>query len=103
MDVALWIKIAERFRFKSLPELIAQALQHPASKTVGQRAQSHGEVALFLATQPDGFEAAQAVLKRVFECDFAEMTERELAAQTAGQLVKRLARRIAKSMGLSRI
>jgi hypothetical protein len=103
MDVALWIKIAERFRFESIPELIAQALQHPASKTVAQKAKSHGEVALFLATQPDGFETAQAVLKSVIEDDFAEMTERELAAQTAFELLNRLARRVAKSMGLGRI
>jgi glycosyltransferase involved in cell wall biosynthesis len=95
MDLALWIKIAERFRFELLPELIAYAHRHSAAKTVVEGVYCKGEVALFFATLPDGFDRATAVMN--------DLVRQELAAQTLLMLGDRTVRRIARGIGLGHV
>jgi hypothetical protein len=96
MDVALYVKISERFRFERLPKIIAYALPHPAAKTVAEGPHAKGEVALFFATLPDGFGPARAVMN--------DLIDRELAAQTllavGGREIRRFGRGIGRGIGL---
>ena len=95
MDLALWIKIAERFRFELLPELIAYAHRHSAAKTVREWPYAKGEAALIFATLPDGFGRATEVMN--------DLISEELAAQTLLVLGNRTARRFARAIGLGRV
>ena len=95
MDLALWIKIAERFQFKLLRENIACALLHSDAKTVKEWPYAQAEVALFFATLPDGFGAATAVMNHLLD--------RQLAAQTPLAVGAREIRRLARAIGLGHV
>ena len=92
MDLALWIKLTERFHFALLPELIAYVNWHSAAKTVEGWPYSKGEVALLFATLPDGFGPATAVMN--------DLISQGLAAQTLLGLGNRTVRRLARRIGL---
>jgi glycosyltransferase involved in cell wall biosynthesis len=90
MDFALWIKIAERFRFKLLPESIAYAHRHPGAKTLAKIPYCYGELALFLATLPDGFDAAANTMTKLIS---EEIDKQKLSKN-------RTLRRIARGLGI---
>ena len=48
LDVDLWLKIAERYEFKQLPDLLSYALSHPNAKTTSQRNAMYADLALVL-------------------------------------------------------
>jgi len=90
MDFALWVKIAERFRFKLLPESIAYAHRHPEAKTLAKSPYCYGELALLLATLPDCFDvAANTMTKLISE----EIDKQKL-------LKNRTLRRVARALGM---
>jgi glycosyltransferase involved in cell wall biosynthesis len=61
MDLALWLDISLKFKFLTLPVDIAFCHAHPAAKSVADRRQLFAEVAVLLASKPDGFGAARRV------------------------------------------
>jgi GT2 family glycosyltransferase len=90
MDLALWIKIAERFRFKLLPVSIAYAHRHPDAKTLAKIPYCHGELALLLATLPDCFDAAAKTMTKLIS---EEIDKQKLSKN-------RTLRRVARGLGL---
>jgi Glycosyl transferase family 2 len=92
MDVALHVKISERFNFSPLPRVIANAHRHAAAKTVSEMPYAQAETALFFATLPDGFGPATAVMK--------DLINRQLAAQTLLTVGNREIHRLGRRIGL---
>jgi Glycosyl transferase family 2 len=103
MDLAFYIKIAQRFQFEFISELIAYAHRHPDAKTVGKWLYGKGEVALLFATLPDGFEAATAVMKDLIDRDIGEHVRKEIASQSPFDALRKndSVRRFARHLGLS--
>jgi glycosyltransferase involved in cell wall biosynthesis len=62
MDLALWFDMTERYEFKTLRESLAFINTHGEAKTVKERAQMFGEIALLMAAQPGGWEAGRKLL-----------------------------------------
>jgi hypothetical protein len=92
MDVALHIKMSERFQFALLSTIIAHAARHPNAKTVAEIPYAEAETALFFATLPDGFDQAKAVMNKLIEG--------RLAAQAPLAVFERELRRLARAAGL---
>jgi glycosyltransferase involved in cell wall biosynthesis len=61
MDNAFWLSMSKYYKFKVLKEDIAFANVHPAAKTVAQRKRLFAEIAIVLASEPEGFSMARRV------------------------------------------
>ncbi len=48
LDVDLWLKIAKRYEFKQIPDLLSVALSHPGAKTTTQRNAMYADLAIVL-------------------------------------------------------
>jgi len=59
MDYAFWLKISKEYEFKILKEDIAFINSHPAAKTVAERKRLFAEIAIVLASEPEGFPIAR--------------------------------------------
>lgn len=46
LDVDFWIRIADKFVFRQLPDVLSISLSHPLAKTTSMRNRSHAELAL---------------------------------------------------------
>lgn len=46
LDVEYWIRIADKFSFKQIPDVLSISLSHPLAKTTSMRDKSHAELAL---------------------------------------------------------
>lgn len=62
MDLALWLKISERFSFKTIGDTLAFVNMHEDAKTVAFSHLMIGEVALLLASEPGGFASGKDLL-----------------------------------------
>ncbi len=62
LDVDLWLKISQKFKFEKIEQNLAHAYIHPDAKTTAERERSRAETALLIATYPGGFEAARQSL-----------------------------------------
>lgn len=66
MDVHLWLKMAERFRFSAIPEKLAVAVGHSQAKTTKDVERTVAEVALVIA-EHGGRQVAQVDLMRMVD------------------------------------
>lgn len=62
MDLALWLRISERFGFRTIDDTLAFATIHADAKTVACSHLMIGEIALVLASEPDGFASGKELL-----------------------------------------
>ena len=46
LDVDYWMRIARKYRFAMLPDVLSASLSHPQAKTTSMRRRSHAEVAI---------------------------------------------------------
>ena len=65
LDVDLWLKIADRFRFTKVDRLLSRALEHRAAKTIADRTAMRLETALLIAQHggDEGMRIARGELK----------------------------------------
>lgn len=96
MDLALWLAIAQHYKFQIVNEDIAYIHTHPSAKTIAQRPLMFGETALLFANTPGGFEAGRNLLFRLL----AEQ-ESGKTPLSAMRLVKEALRRL-RAAGLMR-
>lgn len=61
MDYAFWLKMSKEYEFKVLNEDIAYINAHPAAKSIAERKRLFAEVAILLASEPEGFPIARRV------------------------------------------
>jgi glycosyltransferase involved in cell wall biosynthesis len=61
MDYAFWLKMSKDYSFKVLKEDIAFINCHPAAKSIAERKRLFAEIAIVLASEPDGFPMARKV------------------------------------------
>jgi hypothetical protein len=64
LDVEYWIRIADRFTFRRITDVLSISLSHPQAKTTAMRNKSLGEVAI-LCIQHQEFEAASRILGKI--------------------------------------
>lgn len=69
MDLALWLRLAERHRFLVLPETLAFVHDHREAKTARSRHRMFAEIALLLATDGGAYERAKSLLFSVLDAD----------------------------------
>lgn len=69
MDLALWLRITERYRFLVLPETLAFVHAHEAAKTERARHRMFAEIALLLATDGGAYDQAKSLLFSVLDAD----------------------------------
>ncbi|MEM9830580.1 MAG: glycosyltransferase family 2 protein [Bacteroidota bacterium] len=62
LDVDLWLKISQKYKFVKIEQDLAHAYIHPTAKTTAERERSKAETALLIATYQGGFEAARQFL-----------------------------------------
>lgn len=62
MDLALWLKMSERFAFRVIDDTLASVTLHEDAKTVAASHLMIGEIALVLASEPDGFASGKELL-----------------------------------------
>lgn len=67
IDIALWFKMTERYKFKILNESLAICHAHPNAKTTKERLKMFGEIALLMATQSDGWPQGKQLLFKTLE------------------------------------
>jgi len=65
LDVDYWIRIADRFAFKRISEVLSVSLSHPLAKTTSMRDRSHAELAL-LCMRHGKEVSARRILDQIF-------------------------------------
>lgn len=75
LDVEFWIRIAEKFPFKKIPDVLSVSLSHPLAKTTSMRGRSHAELALICMRYGE-----EAAAKRIIDhvIDEHEETKKNL-------------------------
>lgn len=67
MDVDLWLKISDRYRFQRISQAIAYAYKHTGAKTVAERHRMRAEIILLLKDHGAGEAARREVMKMADE------------------------------------
>jgi glycosyltransferase involved in cell wall biosynthesis len=97
MDLALWLRLAERHRFLVLPDTLAFVHAHRDAKTVRSRHRMFAEIALLLATDGGAYERGKSLLFSVLDADDTHKRGiRHLSQDLARAIVQRL-RALARS------
>lgn len=69
MDLALWLRMAERFEFVIVNETLAFIHAHDDAKTIRSRQRMFGEIALLLATEDGAWARSKDLLFSVLDAD----------------------------------
>lgn len=69
MDLALWLRIAERHRFQVVPDTLAFIHMHNEAKTIKSRPRMYAEIALLLATEAGAWDKGRSLLFSVLDAD----------------------------------
>ncbi len=94
MDLALWLRIAERRTFAVVPDTLAFAHWHDDAKTIKSRHRMFAEIALLLATDAAAPEKAKALLFSVLDADDTQKRGVKHLSQALGKEVMRRLRAI---------
>jgi len=91
MDLALWLRLAERFCFVVLPDTLAFVHAHDAAKTSRARHRMFAEIALLLATDGGAYERGKSLLFSVLDADDTHKRGiRHLSQALAREMLRRL-------------
>jgi glycosyltransferase involved in cell wall biosynthesis len=92
MDFAFWLEMSEAYRFKTIRTDIAFAQTHKEAKTTAQRKRMFAEIAVLLASQPDGFPIARRVAM--------DLADGKLVPDPGGrEMLKMLLRKFSRKYG----
>jgi glycosyltransferase involved in cell wall biosynthesis len=89
MDLALWLRLAERYRFVVVPETLALVRTHDDAKTIRDRHKMFAEIALLLATDGGAWDKGKALLFAVMEADDTQKRGVKHLSQALGREVLR--------------
>jgi glycosyltransferase involved in cell wall biosynthesis len=95
MDLALWLRIAESYRFVVLPDTLAFVHDHDAAKTSRERHRMFAEIALLLATEGGDYERAKSLLFTVLDADDTHKRGIRHLSRALGREVMRRLRNLA--------
>jgi hypothetical protein len=91
MDLALWLRIAEKHHFIVLPDTLAFVHDHEAAKTSRERHRMFAEIALLLATDGGDYARGKSLLFSVLDADDTHKRGiRHLTQALARELRRRL-------------
>jgi glycosyltransferase involved in cell wall biosynthesis len=96
MDVDFWIRASKRWRFALVPRLISRDREHPASKSMAQRPEMRGELAVVQARE-GGIEIvrrdvteAHSTIRAVMNTPLYRIVKRLLPGRAWDSLKRRL-------------
>jgi glycosyltransferase involved in cell wall biosynthesis len=91
MDLALWLRIAERHRFLVVPDTLAFVHTHDEAKTIRARHRMYAEIALLLAADAGALDKGRALLFSVLDADDTQKRGVKHLSQALGrELVRRI-------------
>jgi glycosyltransferase involved in cell wall biosynthesis len=93
LDVDLWLKISERYKFKQIPDLLSIALSHPGAKTASERNAMYADLAIVLMRHGGEAQARKLLDKLV---DHLNQVQIIVAVMNKVPLVNVMARCIKK-------
>ncbi len=91
MDLALWLRMAERHRFLVIGDTLAFVHTHDDAKSIRSRHRMFGEIALLLAAEAGAWDRGKAVLYTVLDTDdLQKRGVRHLSQALVREVMRRL-------------